>query len=82
MKRLLSGVALVLSATAMAGMALRPLSQPALSYFQTSPHSSSADSRPMQVEAASEAIVRVTVSGPAFYAPEIFAAIEDYHNPA
>jgi hypothetical protein len=35
----------------------------------------------MQVDAASEAIVRATVSGPPFYAPEIFAAIEDYHNP-
>ena len=35
----------------------------------------------MQVEAASEAIVRATVCGPAFHAPEIFAAIEDYHNP-
>ena len=81
MKRLIARVALALSVTAMAGMALRPLSQPAFSYFQTSTHSLSADSRPMQVEAASEAIVRATVSGPPFYAPEIFAAIEDYHNP-
>ena len=81
MKRLIARVALALSAPAMAGMALRPLAQPVFSYFQTSPHSPSADSRPMQVEAASQAILRATVSGPAFYAPEIFAAIEDYHNP-
>ena len=81
MKRLVAGIAVALSATAMAGIGLQPLSQPALSHFQTSTGTSSANSRPMQVEAASEAIVRATVCGPAFHAPEIFAAIEDYHNP-
>ena len=81
MKRLVAGIAVALSATAMAGIGLQPLSQPALSHFQTSTGTSPANSRPMQVEAASEAIVRATVSGPAFHAPEIFAAIEDYHNP-
>ena len=49
-KRLIAGVALALSTTAMAGMALRPLSQPAPSYLQTPTHSLSADSRPMQVD--------------------------------
>ena len=81
MKRLVAGIAVALCATAMAGIGLQPLSQPALSHFQTSTGTSSANSRPMQVEAASEAIVRATVCGPAFHAPEIFAAIEDYHNP-
>ena len=41
----------------------------------------SPDPRPLQIDAASEAIARATVSGPRFYAPEVFAAIEDYHNP-
>ena len=81
MKRIIAGVALALSAMAMVGVAYRPLSQPALSYLQTSTHSLSADSRRMQVDAASDGIVRATVSGPEFHVPEIFAAIEDYHNP-
>jgi len=81
MKRLVAGIAVALSATAMAGIGLQPLSQPAVSHLQTSTGTSSANSIPMQVEAASEAIVRATVCGPAFHAPEIFAAIEDYHNP-
>src|SRR5688572_333731 len=79
--RFIAGVALALSITAMAGMALRPLSQPVPSYLQTPTHSLSAGSRPMQLDGASETIIRATVSGPAFYAPEIFAALEDYHNP-
>jgi hypothetical protein len=39
------------------------------------------DQRPLQIEGASEAIVRATVSGPRFHPPEVFAAIEDFHNP-
>jgi hypothetical protein len=70
MKQPISGVAFALSAIALAGAAFRPLAQPL-----------SADTRSMQVDAASEAIVRAMISGPRFYAPEIFAAIEDYHNP-
>jgi len=35
----------------------------------------------MKIDSASEAIVTATVIGPAFYPPEVFAAIEDYHNP-
>jgi hypothetical protein len=69
-KRLISGVSFTLSAAAIAGMAFCLLAQPL-----------SADTRPMQIDAASDAIVRATVGGPRFYAPEIFAAIEDYHNP-
>jgi hypothetical protein len=37
--------------------------------------------RPLNVEGASTAILRATVSGPHFYAPETFPGIEDYHNP-
>src|SRR5262245_16737679 len=53
----------------------------ALPHSRTSSNSMSADQRTLQVDAASEAIVRATVTGPQFHAPEIFAAIEDYHNP-
>ncbi len=70
MKQLIAAIALALSANALAGTAFRPLSQPL-----------SGDTRSIQVDAASEAIVRAMISGPRFYAPEIFAAIEDYHNP-
>jgi hypothetical protein len=70
MKRRGSGVASAFSAAAMAGMAFSLLTQ-----------ALSAGTRPMQIDAGSDTIVRATVSGPRFYAPEIFAAIEDYHNP-
>lgn len=54
---------------------------PTVSFTQSSPHPVSSEPRPLQIDAASEAIVRATLSGPRFYAPEVFAAIEDYHNP-
>src|SRR5438552_3664002 len=44
-------------------------------------HHAALAARPMRVEGASEAIVRATVTGPQCFAPELFAAIEDYHNP-
>src|SRR5213593_3264176 len=37
--------------------------------------------RPLRIDGASETIVRATVIGPAFHAPEYFTGIEDYHNP-
>lgn len=40
-----------------------------------------ADEYPMPVEGASKAIVRAVVQGPRFHPMELFAAIEDYHNP-
>jgi hypothetical protein len=40
-----------------------------------------ADQRPMTVEQASPEIVRAALEGPSFHGPEVFAAIEDYHNP-
>jgi hypothetical protein len=36
---------------------------------------------PLLIAGASDGIVRATLSGPGFYAPEVLAAIEDYHNP-
>jgi hypothetical protein len=53
----------------------------ALPRSRTSTHSLSADQRMLQVDATSEEIVRATITGSQFHAPEIFAAIEDYHNP-
>jgi hypothetical protein len=40
-----------------------------------------ADERPLHIERASKAMVRATLEGPRFYAPELFTAIEDCHNP-
>ena len=37
--------------------------------------------RPLPIQGASPAIVRATVSGPRFHAPELSPGIEDYHNP-
>ena len=48
---------------------------------QVAPARSPADERSLAVEGASQAIVRAAQEGPRFHAPEIFAAIEDYHNP-
>jgi Transglutaminase-like superfamily len=76
--RFSTGIALAVSAIA---VAVLPMSRATLPYSQSSTLSVSPDQRPMQIDAASEAIVRATVNGPRFYAPEVFAAIEDYHNP-
>jgi transglutaminase superfamily protein len=75
------GPLLVVSALAVTVLAALPLSTPAPPDSQTSTDSLPPGQRPLQVAAASEAIVRATVTGPQFYAPEVFAAIEDYHNP-
>jgi hypothetical protein len=48
---------------------------------QTHSPTEPAGNRPMPIEGASVASVRGTVSGPQFHGPEIFAAVEDYHNP-
>lgn len=40
-----------------------------------------ANARPLRVDGATAAIVRATVTGPPCYMPELFAAVEDYHNP-
>lgn len=77
----LMGVALsvnVIAAASVVGLNLSTLT-PASS--QTSAHSSSPDQRPLKIDGATDAIVRATLTGPRFYAPEVFAAIEDYHNP-
>jgi len=83
MKRLwfFAGITLAGSALTLAAMTALPIFAPTLPYSQPTTHSLSSDERSMHIDAASEAIVRATVSGPRFYAPEIFAAIEDYHNP-
>lgn len=75
--RFIRGIALAVSVIAVA------LSMPraTLSDSQTSTVSLSPHQRPLQIEAASKAIVRATLNGPRFYAPEIFPGIEDYHNP-
>lgn len=78
--RFFTGIRLAVGAMAVAGVALL-LFTPTLSYTQSSTHPVSLDQRPMQIDAASEAIVRATMNGPRFYAPDVFAAIEDYHNP-
>jgi hypothetical protein len=75
------GPLLAVSALAVTVLAALALSTPAPPDSQTSIDSLSPGQRPLQVAAASEAIVRATVTGPQFYAPEVFAAIEDYHNP-
>ena len=75
------GIILAVSAVVVAVGAALPLSTPTHQDSRTPTNSLSADQRLLQVDAASEAIVRATVTGPPFYAPEIFAAIEDYHNP-
>lgn len=77
---LLSGVLAVVGAGASVGATL-PKATPILPYFHTPALVSGTDERPLKVEGASEAIVRATVSGPRFHAPELFAAVEDYHNP-
>src|SRR5262245_40295960 len=69
------------SVVAVAVVAALSRSAPTPSHSRTSTNSLSGDQRVLQVDAASEAIVRATVTGPQFYPPEIFAAIEDYHNP-
>jgi hypothetical protein len=37
--------------------------------------------RLLRIDGAAEGIARAKVSGPQLHAPELFAAIEDYHNP-
>jgi hypothetical protein len=37
--------------------------------------------RPLVIEGSSDFIVKATSTGPRFFAPEVFAAIEDYQNP-
>ena len=59
--------------------AVRSSAAPAL--IEAAARNGSSQDRPLPIEAASEGIVRAGVHGPQFYAPEIFAAIEDYHNP-
>ena len=39
------------------------------------------ESRPLTIEGAADSIGRATVTGPRFHGPEVFAGIEDYHNP-
>lgn len=39
------------------------------------------EERPLAIEGASQRIARAVVEGPRFYPPQIFAGIEDYHNP-
>jgi transglutaminase superfamily protein len=80
MKRFRFSTGNTLAMSAIAG-ALLPISWAAFPPSRTSTFSLSPDQRPMQIGAASEAIVRATVAGPRFYPPEVFAAIEDYHNP-
>jgi hypothetical protein len=50
-------------------------------YSQHSPAPVADGQRPMAIEAASSAIVKATLGGPKFHPPEIFAAVEDHHNP-
>jgi len=75
--RLFTVIALAVSAIT---VAVLPMSRATLPYSPAS-SSLSPDQRPMQIDAASPAVVRATLNGPRFHAPEIFAAIEDYHNP-
>jgi hypothetical protein len=39
------------------------------------------DARPLSISGADASIVRATLSGPRFSAPEVFQGAEDYHNP-
>lgn len=75
--RFIRGIALAVSAIAGA----LPMSRAALADSQTSTYSLSPHQRPLQIEAASKAIVRATLNGPRFHPPEVLAGIEDYHNP-
>jgi hypothetical protein len=52
-----------------------------MAYSQKSPPPSADGRRPLPIEKASDSIMKATLSGPRFHAPEIFAAVEDYHNP-
>jgi hypothetical protein len=79
--RLFDGILLAVCGVAMSGALKMVLSTPPLPYSETATNSSPHDPRPMQIEAVSGPIARATVSGPRFYGPEVFAAIEDYHNP-
>ena len=83
MKRLwlFAGTLSAVCAIAMSDAVKVVLSTPPLPYFETAKRSPAQDPRPMHIESASGAIARATVSGPRFYPPEVFAAIEDYHNP-
>jgi hypothetical protein len=83
MKRLwlFAGTLSAVCIIAMSGAVKVVSSRPPLPYFETAKHSLAQDPRPMQIESASGAIARAIVSGPRFYPPEVFAAIEDYHNP-
>lgn len=39
------------------------------------------ETRPLVIDGASESVTNATVAGPQFHAPDVHAAIEDYHNP-
>ncbi|NWG13986.1 MAG: transglutaminase domain-containing protein [Acidobacteria bacterium] len=73
-------VALV-SALALAGLAAPRSYLPSPAHSQAVAGSLPDDRRSMPVDEASDAIVRATLSGPRFHAPELIAAVEDYHNP-